>query len=95
VAHTFDDLVMMQRAADEAHARVLALRDKYGRPTVSEWSDEQTAEYDTAWREWRKLGGEAQAAVTEHAGEQGLGRYDVEMGVKKAARHAEPEPAGA
>jgi len=30
-----------------------------------------------------------QAAVTEHASEQGLGRYDVEMDVKKKARHAE------
>ncbi|MFF9240126.1 hypothetical protein ACF1AL_15005 [Streptomyces sp. NPDC014801] len=89
MAHTFEDLVMMQRAADEAHARVLALRDEYGPPTAGEWSEEQTTAYDTVWREWRKLAEETQAAVTEHASEQGLGRYDVEMDVKKAARHAE------
>jgi hypothetical protein len=93
VAHTFDDLVTMQRTADEAHAQVLALRVEFGPPTASEWSEDQAAAYDTAWREWRKLGAEVQAAVTEHAGEQGLGRYEVEMDVKKQARHPEPTAA--
>ena len=89
MAHTFEDLLTMQQAADEAHARVEQLRSEYGPPTATTWSDEQTAAYDQAWREWRKLAGEVQAAVTEHASEQGLGRYDVEMDVKKKARHAE------
>ncbi|GAA3797154.1 hypothetical protein GCM10022403_033850 [Streptomyces coacervatus] len=40
VAHTFDDLVEMQQAADEAHAQVLELRDRYGRPTEAPWSQE-------------------------------------------------------
>ncbi|AWT42532.1 MULTISPECIES: hypothetical protein [Streptomyces] len=89
MAHTFEVLVTMQQAADEAHARVLALRDEYGPPTAAAWSDEQTVAYEQAWQEWRKLAGEVQAAITEHAGEQGLGRYDVEMDVKKKARHPE------
>ncbi|MDF2272135.1 hypothetical protein P2Q00_43000 [Streptomyces coacervatus] len=40
MAHTFDDLVEMQQAADEAHAQVLELRDRYGRPTEAPWSQE-------------------------------------------------------
>jgi hypothetical protein len=79
----------MQQAADEAHARVLALRDEYGPPTAAAWSDEQTAAYEQAWQEWRKLGAEVQSAITEHAAEQGLGRYNVETDVKKKARHPE------
>jgi hypothetical protein len=30
VAHIFDELVKMQKAADAAHGRVLELRDAYG-----------------------------------------------------------------
>ena len=81
--------MQLERAAVDAHARVEQLRSEYGPPTASAWSDEQTAAYEQAWREWRKLASEVQAAVTEHASEQGLGRYDVEMDVKKKARHAE------
>jgi hypothetical protein len=32
VAHTFEELVEMQRAADAAHAQVQQLRDQYGPP---------------------------------------------------------------
>ena len=42
MAHGFEDLVEMQRAADQAHAQVLALRDEYGPPTQHEWSEQQT-----------------------------------------------------
>ncbi|MGW1160340.1 hypothetical protein ACWD48_19410 [Streptomyces sp. NPDC002519] len=31
-----------------------------------------------------------QAAVTAHAAEAGLDRYEVEMALKRAVRHAEP-----
>ncbi len=87
VAHTFEELVEMQRAADQAHAQVLVLRDQYGPPTVQPWSEQQTETYETAWRAWRDLARDVQAAVTEHAKDQGENRYDIEAGVKKAARH--------
>ncbi|MFG2683981.1 hypothetical protein [Streptomyces sp. NPDC048392] len=93
MAHTFDELVEMQRAADEAHGRVLELRDTYGRPTSTPWSSEQTEAYETAWQHWRKRAGEVQAAVTVHAQEQDKPRFGIEAAVRTKARHPEPEPA--
>ncbi|WP_029387814.1 hypothetical protein [Streptomyces leeuwenhoekii] len=91
MAHTFEELVEMQKAADQAHAQVIALRDEYGPPTQQEWSETRTATYETAWRAWRDLARDIQAAVTEHAKDQGELRHGVEVEVKKAARHAEEE----
>ncbi|MBC2868553.1 hypothetical protein [Streptomyces mexicanus] len=90
MAHTFEELVEMQRAADQAHAQVQQLRDQYGPPTRVAWSEQQTATYETAWRAWRDLARDVQAAVTEHAQAEGQSRTEVEAGVKKAARHPEP-----
>lgn len=89
VAHTFEDLVKLQRTADQAHAAVLALRDQYGRPSEVEWTDDQTLTYEQAWRDWRKLAAETQTAVTEHAEAEEASRYDVEAKVRQAARHPE------
>ncbi|WP_336621292.1 hypothetical protein [Streptomyces sp. DH10] len=36
---------------------------------------------------WRDLAGDVQAAITDHAKEQGTPRHQVEADVKKAARH--------
>ena len=93
MTHTFDDLVQMQRAADEAHGQVLDLRDTYGRPTAGPWSQEQTDTYEKAWQRWRQLAEEAQAAVTAHATDEGKARFEVEAAVRKQVRH--PEPAAA
>lgn len=90
VAHTLEDLVKLQHAADQAHAHVLALRDQYGRPTAVEWTDEQTLTYEQAWRAWRELASGVQAAVTEHAKVEEKPRVEVEAAVRKAARHPEP-----
>ena len=90
VAHTLDDLVQMQQAADQAHAHVLQLRDQYGRPTQVEWTDEQTLTYEQAWQTWREQAREVQAAVTEHAAAEERPRFVVEAEVKKKARHPEP-----
>ncbi|MGV9351557.1 hypothetical protein ACWDSD_44070 [Streptomyces spiralis] len=88
MAHTFDELVEMQRAADTAQAQVEQLRDQHGPPTREPWSQQQTATYETAWRAWRDLARDIQAAITEHAKEKGQARNEVEAGVKKASRHA-------
>lgn len=90
VAQTFEDLVNMQRTADEVHARVEELRDQYGPPTTDGgWTGEQTDAYDAAWRAWRKAAETVQAAVTEYASEQGTARNEAEADVKTAARHAQ------
>ncbi|MFJ4568984.1 hypothetical protein ACIP4U_36100 [Streptomyces caelestis] len=89
MAHTFEDLVLMQRAADEAHTAVGQLQDQYGPPTQTAWTDEQQTSWATAWRTWRDLADDLQAAVTDHAKEQGTPRHQVEADVKKAARHPE------
>ncbi|MFI1701979.1 hypothetical protein ACH419_39365 [Streptomyces bobili] len=87
MAHTFEELVALQRAADEAHATVERLRDEYGPPTATPWSEVQTDTYETAWRAWRDLARDVQAAITEHAKDQGVARNGVEADVKKAARY--------
>lgn len=87
MAHTLDELVTLQRAADQAHAAVLALRDQYGRPTQVEWTDEQTLTYEQAWRDWRQLAVGVQAAVTEHAEAEKKPRFEIEAAVRKSARH--------
>lgn len=93
MAHTFDELVEMQRTADEAHAKVRALRDEYGPPTAQPWSEQQTQTYETAWRAWRDLARDIRAAVTEHAKTEDKPRNEVEAGVKKKVRHPEPDEA--
>ncbi|MGX4695442.1 hypothetical protein [Streptomyces sp. JNUCC 63] len=95
MAHTFDELVEMQKTTDEAHSRVLELRDTYGRPTVTTWSPQQTEAYQTAWQNWRDLAGDIQAAITAHAAQEGKPRFDVEAAVRTKTRHPEPEPANA
>ncbi|WUI23592.1 hypothetical protein OHS82_02530 [Streptomyces sp. NBC_00425] len=79
MAHTFEELVQMQLTADQAHATVLALRDQ-----------DDPAAYEAAWQAWRDRADEVQAAVTEHAKEQGKMRGGVELEVKRQVRHGEP-----
>ncbi|MFD7779046.1 hypothetical protein [Streptomyces sp. NPDC059753] len=86
MAHTFAELVERQLAADAAQREVLRLRDEFGPPTARPWSDVQTAVYETAWRAWRELARDTQAAVTDYAKEQGIGRSDAEADVKAPAR---------
>ncbi|EYT77948.1 hypothetical protein CF54_40065 [Streptomyces sp. Tu 6176] len=89
MAHTFEELVEMQKTADAAQAEVERLRDQYGPPTRKPWSAQQTETYETAWRAWRDLARDVQAAVTEHAKAKQQPRTEAEAGVKKTARHAE------
>ncbi|MFJ8049839.1 hypothetical protein [Streptomyces luteogriseus] len=91
MAHTFEELVTAQRAADDAHAKVQQLQGDYGRPTASEWTDEQTATWRAAWQAWLDAARDVQAAVTGHATEQGTARTQVEADVKRAARHSTPQ----
>ncbi|QKZ20348.1 hypothetical protein [Streptomyces chartreusis] len=93
MAQTFDDLVGLQLEADEAHTRVLELRDAFGRPASGPWSEEQTAAYEEAWRQWRERAWKTQAAVTAFAKDENRPRYEVEADLRKRARHPEPQAA--
>lgn len=78
MTHTFEELLDKQRAADQAHATVQALRGQGDPPA-----------YETAWQVWRDLARDVQDAVTEHAKEQGAMRAGVELDVKRAVRYTE------
>ena len=89
MAHTFDELVAMQRAAEQAHNRVMELRERYGPPTHSQWTATQSATYETALRAWRDLARDVQAALIEYAKTRGEKRGDVEAALREAT--ARPE----
>ncbi|MFF5158782.1 hypothetical protein ACFY3N_21620 [Streptomyces sp. NPDC000348] len=84
MAHTFDELVAKQRAADEAHARVRQLRDAYGPPTRVKWSGHQTSTWETAWRAWRDLARDVRLAVTEYARAEGRPLHEIEAELRRA-----------
>ncbi|MFC8372338.1 MULTISPECIES: hypothetical protein [unclassified Streptomyces] len=84
MAHTFDELVAKQRAADEAHSRVRQLRDAYGPPTRTKWSGHQTATWETAWRAWRDLARDVRLAVTEYARTEGRPLHEIEAELRRA-----------
>ncbi|MFF4802328.1 hypothetical protein ACFY1U_28650 [Streptomyces sp. NPDC001351] len=44
-----------------------------------------------AWKPWVDAAADFQAKVTKYAREQGADRVSVEMDVKKAVRHPQPE----
>ncbi|MQY34185.1 hypothetical protein SRB17_21510 [Streptomyces sp. RB17] len=91
MAHTFDELVQKQRAADAAHATVEDLRDAYGPPAERRMTGAQSGTYETALRAWRDLDRDVQSALSEFAKETGRPRPEVEAEVARAA--AEPEGA--
>lgn len=73
MAHTFNTLVALEQAAEQARARL----------------DDPGLDRNSTWRAWRDAAGAFQAAVSEYAAAEGEGRYEVEMRVKKAVRHPE------
>ncbi|MET8246480.1 hypothetical protein ABZV31_19885 [Streptomyces sp. NPDC005202] len=84
MAHTFEELVAKQRAANEAHARVVQMREALGAPAHERWTGAQTETYETAWRAWRDLARDLQAALNEYASDEGRSRADVEADVERA-----------
>lgn len=70
-----EHLIDLQRAANEAHARLEAAT-----------SDEERRDQREAWRMTAEA---VQAAITQHAVEHSLNRYKVGQALKKAAKHPE------
>ncbi|SOE07132.1 hypothetical protein [Streptomyces sp. Ag109_G2-15] len=85
MAHTFEELVEKQRAADAAHRMVDELRDTYGPPAERGMTGVQSDTYETALRAWRELARDVQTAVSEYARETGRPRAEVEAEVERAA----------
>jgi hypothetical protein len=85
VATTFEELVEMQRAANDAQAKASELRDQYGPPTITPWTRQQTDMYETAFRAWRDLDRDLRIEMTEYAREHGRTRGDVEAEVNAQA----------
>lgn len=76
------ELIQLQQTADEAHQRVREVQERFGPPTRDGgWTEEQHAEWQAAWDAWL----EAAVAIRTRASS------DIEMAVKKAVRHPEPE----
>ncbi|CAM5268629.1 hypothetical protein SGLAM104S_02534 [Streptomyces glaucescens] len=74
MAHTIDELVELQRAADAAQAELQRVQKAFGKPTEGRWAAEQHTEWETAWRSWSDLSRQVQMAVTEHAEAEGTPR---------------------
>ncbi|MBL1104059.1 hypothetical protein JK361_05470 [Streptomyces sp. 5-8] len=85
MAHTFEELVQKQRAAQAAHATVEDLRQTYGPPAERRMTGAQSGTYETALRAWRDLARDVQTAVSEYAKESGRPRTEVEAEVERAA----------
>lgn len=94
MAHTFDELVAKQRAADEAHNRVQQLRDTYDPRARAHWSAHQRATWETAWRAWRDLARDVRVAVTDYARAEGRPLLEIEAELIRAVRHDEPRDPG-
>ncbi|MFI6658053.1 hypothetical protein ACIBL8_21320 [Streptomyces sp. NPDC050523] len=92
-----DELIASQQAADDAHAKLIDLQNRFTNPDDTEapvpardWADEQRAEWDAQQQEWLRLATLAQAAVTQHAKDTQQPRHEVEATLRKLVRHPEP-----
>lgn len=74
-----DDLIALERAAEEQRARLAGL---------------DGAAYEQQLGAWREASAAVHAAIADYAAAtEGVSRYDVEMAVKRAVRHASEDPA--
>ncbi|MEI5102913.1 hypothetical protein RB200_35740 [Streptomyces sp. PmtG] len=79
MADISDELIMLERSAEEERAKLAGLDGE---------------EHAAQWRRWYDASATFQAAVTAYAKETGQPRHEVEQVVKKTVRHANEDPAG-
>ncbi|MDX3855224.1 hypothetical protein [Streptomyces sp. AK02-01A] len=91
MAHTLDELVELQHAADRAHDRARELREAFGPPTVEQWTEGQRAMYETALRAWRDLDRDTTDAITRYAKNEALDRSAVERTVRSRVEERQEE----
>ncbi|MFD0396214.1 hypothetical protein ACFQ3Z_44975 [Streptomyces nogalater] len=70
-----DELITLERAAEQERARLGLTGD----------------DYNAQLRRWREASAAFHTAVTEHASTAQISRYELEQAVKKAVRHPEPK----
>ncbi|MCX5537698.1 hypothetical protein OG785_45875 [Streptomyces sp. NBC_00006] len=76
------EMIQLQQASDDAHQRVRELQERFGPPTRDGgWTEDQHAEWQALWEAWRDAATTVRSAVPQA----------LEMAVKKAVRHPEPE----
>ncbi|MFJ3233974.1 hypothetical protein [Streptomyces sp. NPDC086787] len=73
-----DDLIMLERCAEEARAHLAGLTGE---------------KYEAQWHAWRAASEALRAAITERARETGEQLPELEQAVQRAARHAQEDPA--
>ncbi|MFJ5176684.1 hypothetical protein ACIP68_22965 [Streptomyces griseoviridis] len=73
-----DDLIALERAAEQERARLAGLSGD---------------EYAAQWSAWWEASAAVQAAITARAQESGGNRYELEMAVKSAVRTASEDSA--
>ncbi|WPO76220.1 hypothetical protein [Streptomyces sp. KN37] len=78
MADISDELIKLERSAEEARAKLAGLAGE---------------EYQAQWRSWYEAAASFQAAVTTYAKNTSQPRHEVERAVKKAVRHADEDPA--
>ncbi|WP_393075185.1 hypothetical protein [Streptomyces sp. LN704] len=69
-----DDLINLERVAEQARARL---------------DDLSGPEHEEQWRAWRHASEAVQAAITAHAEAVDANQYEVEQAVKTAVRHGD------
>ncbi|GAB1333420.1 hypothetical protein ACE1SV_00100 [Streptomyces sp. E-15] len=67
-----DELIRLERSAEEEHGRLAGLTGD---------------DYDAQLRRWREAFQPVQEAITAHAAATQASRYELEQTVKKAVRH--------
>jgi uncharacterized protein YukE len=77
VAKVPDELVKLERSAEEERAKLAGLTGE---------------EYDAQCRRWQEAFEAVQAAVAAHAEATGTSPDEVEQAVKKAVWHAQEDP---
>ncbi|MEU6379587.1 hypothetical protein [Streptomyces sp. NPDC046909] len=75
-----DELIKLERSAEEARAKLAGLSDD---------------KYEEQRRDWRDKAAAFHVAVAEYAARDdvAMSRYELEQAVKQAVRHAEEDPA--
>ncbi|MFG2811529.1 hypothetical protein [Streptomyces massasporeus] len=90
MALAFEDLMTLQRTADEAHTRLQRHYDAYGRTPPSQWTQKQRSEWRAAWAAWVKAVSDLHEAVSAYAAEHDGLQSRVGADVKQAARPPKP-----
>ncbi|MFD8951981.1 hypothetical protein ACFV0B_24350 [Streptomyces xanthophaeus] len=82
-----DDLILLQKRADTAWARLREIQDRHGRPTIEGgWPQEAHTEWQTGKEAWGTQIDAVREAIDAWAQESGQRRIDIETRRKATVR---------